>query len=248
MTKTAQPPVLAVAPCSRNFVLQHRREGGEHDREMHRQTAGHDRVDSEFLGRDRGRAHGFDAQKHVRWRHCPFQAGFDGGGRRRHDGQAIGPAVGMVEFLDRRYVVGFIDLGCEAHWVGPFAGWCGDVATKPSTMQARCHLQPDLIIDGSSTAAAFETKLMYPVVRLRPRRVGSTGGERECDKGGEKQRFHGSRSFSVWLTIRAALAISASARGQSCPIKQWLRARSASQTVAIIVQQAFRRRSVMSPT
>ena len=83
------------------FRLKHGGEGGDDDGEMHRQAAGHDGVDRQFLRGDRHGAHRLDAEQPVGRHHRPFEAGVHRIGRGRDDRQPVGPAVGVVEFLRR---------------------------------------------------------------------------------------------------------------------------------------------------
>ena len=63
------------------------------------ETTRHDGVDGELFGGDGDTADRFDADQLIRRHHGPFQAGGDSVTRGRNDRQAVGPAVGMIEFL-----------------------------------------------------------------------------------------------------------------------------------------------------
>src|SRR5882757_3058770 len=89
-TSTAQPPVLAVAPCIKKssciIAVQAVRTTGK------------------CLGR-----------RH----HRPLEAGLHRVGGRRHDGQAVGPAAAVIKLLDRGDVVCVVSPRRELHVVPP---------------------------------------------------------------------------------------------------------------------------------
>ena len=95
--------------------LQHGGDGGDHSGEVHRQAASHDGIDRKLLRGDRHASDWLDADKLIGRHHCPVEAraySFRGG---RHDRQAIGPAVGMVQLLRRVDVVDRVGAGGELH-------------------------------------------------------------------------------------------------------------------------------------
>ncbi len=94
---------------------QHRGDRGEHDGKMHRQATGHDGIDREFFRRDRHSAHRLDADELLRRCHGPVEAGCNGVFGGWNDGQAVGPAVRVIQLLNSPDVFHIIGPRGELH-------------------------------------------------------------------------------------------------------------------------------------
>ena len=113
--KTAQPPVLAVAPCRVNSLAQHRGERGHHDGEVLGETAGHHRVDRDLLRGDRPRAHRLHANEMIGRQGGAFEARAHRGFGRRHNGKPVRPASAMEDLLGGEDVFRLVDGGSKVH-------------------------------------------------------------------------------------------------------------------------------------
>ena len=74
---------------------------------MHRKTARHDGVDRELLGIDGALAHRLDTDDLIRRHKHPIQTSLNCFGSWRNYGEAVGPALAMIELL---YVTGVIEI------------------------------------------------------------------------------------------------------------------------------------------
>lgn len=92
-------------PVQKERLGEHRGERGDDDGVVHRQAAGHHRVDRDLFGCDGSLSHGLDADQVVGGVERPREAGLDRVGRRGHDRETIGPAVGVEVFLDGERIV-----------------------------------------------------------------------------------------------------------------------------------------------
>ena len=122
---TAQPPVEEVAPCSRNSGRSMAAKAVSTTGKCIGRQPAMTALMASFSAVMADAAHRLDAEQLAGRGHRPVEAGLDGLRRRRDDRQAVGPAVGVVQFLRRVDVIDVVGLRGEQHGPGSRGGWEG---------------------------------------------------------------------------------------------------------------------------